>query len=511
MAQFLRVLMTAVLLLPVLASDTHAQVLLEIDGVELHGRAWRVMPSTGTCNVLETDTSYETRKDNHGAPMDVWRLDFSVRNGSGRWLDHLIARYEVESEWPDCTNWSGPDNAQFLELNSDVPLHELTVGWSGTIGSIQESGRNVVQPGQTLTTTEFIIVLGGDPEPRFSNWSMDFDFAVNPPSAGTPASAPVEPAGERQSAPTATAEQETVFWQSIVDSENPADFEAYMARFPNGVFRSLAKIRLVALLAPAHTRPVAAEVVDFGDDSGQYARDGECDDPRFTGPGASMGLDTHLRRDATDCREQHAAGRVDFTESRVATDAGLFIDFGDDSGQYARDGECDDPRFTGPGASMGLDTHLRRDATDCREQHAAGRVDFTESRVATDAGLFIDFGDDWEYEPGQRLGNGRCEDPRFDSNVHTAVPGLDATECRRLYEAGEIGLYGIDPDSGRVTDFGDDSGLWPRDGECNDGRFWVPPRQQGLWGTAGEDATDCRRLYEAGRVRVWGIDSMGGR
>ena len=47
--------------------------------------------------------------------------------------------------------------------------------------------------------------------------------------------------------PVATAEQETVFWQSIANSTDPADFEAYLAQFPNGVFRMLAQNRLAAL------------------------------------------------------------------------------------------------------------------------------------------------------------------------------------------------------------------------------------------------------------------------
>ena len=64
--------------------------------MELHGRARLVMSGAGSCNVLETDTSYEEYKANHGAPMDVWRLDFSVRNGSGRWLDHLIAHFKID-------------------------------------------------------------------------------------------------------------------------------------------------------------------------------------------------------------------------------------------------------------------------------------------------------------------------------------------------------------------------------------------------------------------------------
>ena len=45
----------------------------------------------------------------------------------------------------------------------------------------------------------------------------------------------------------ATAEQETVFWQSIANSTNPAEFEAYLAQFPNGVFRALAEARLSVL------------------------------------------------------------------------------------------------------------------------------------------------------------------------------------------------------------------------------------------------------------------------
>ena len=238
-----------------LAVDARGQRLLETDGVELRGEAQLVMSGGGTCNVLESDTAYEANKANDGAPMDIWRLDFSVRNGSGRWLDHLIARYQIDSEWPDCTNWDGPDATEFAEF----------IEWADSIGHIQESGRNVVAPDQTLTQTKFFIVLRGDPEPRFANWSMDFDFAVNPPTAtagagalGSPAPAP---------AATATAEQENLFWQSIMDSTNLADFEAYLAQFPNGVFRALAENRLEALRAPAGDSPTTT-VRSAGDQPG---------------------------------------------------------------------------------------------------------------------------------------------------------------------------------------------------------------------------------------------------
>ena len=57
--------------------------------------------------------------------------------------------------------------------------------------------------------------------------------------------------------PPATAEQENLFWQSVMNSTNPAMFEAYLAQFPNGVFRALAEARLAELRAPATNAPAA--------------------------------------------------------------------------------------------------------------------------------------------------------------------------------------------------------------------------------------------------------------
>ena len=239
MAQCWQALTMTLILFAIPAMDAYGQRLLEVDGIELRGNSQLVLSGGGTCNVLESDTSYEERKQNHGAPMDIWRLDFSVHNGSGRWLDHLIARYGIESEWPECTNWDGPDAGAFSQ----------NVEWSNSAGHIQESGRNVVAPGRTLTATHIFIVLHGDSEPRFSNWSMNFDFAAAPPPGfGSAASA-------QQAVPVATPEQENIFWQSIVNSTDPADFESYLKQFPSGVFRSLAQNRLRAIANSTRTDP----------------------------------------------------------------------------------------------------------------------------------------------------------------------------------------------------------------------------------------------------------------
>ena len=45
-----------------------------------------------------------------------------------------------------------------------------------------------------------------------------------------------------------------MFWQSIVNSTNPAVFEAYLEQFPNGVFRALAQVRLAEMREPAARR-----------------------------------------------------------------------------------------------------------------------------------------------------------------------------------------------------------------------------------------------------------------
>ena len=163
---------TAIVLLAfVTAPDAWAKRLYEIDGIELRGGARIVTYGAATCNVKEGSHSaaeYERIKDNDGQPLDVWQLDFSVYNGSGKWLDHLVARYGIESKWPDCTSWDGPTGTY------SEPLQ-----WADTIGIIQESGRNVVAPGATLTDSAFILVFHQD-QPHFSNWSVDFRFGDAP-------------------------------------------------------------------------------------------------------------------------------------------------------------------------------------------------------------------------------------------------------------------------------------------------------------------------------------------
>ena len=90
--------------------------------------------------------------------------------------------------------------------------------------------------GQTVASSPR---LGEDPDPL--SWTFPIDvpggrFALEvrlvEPAEGTELLWP---------------DRETVFWQSIVDSENPAVFEVYLEQWPEGTFARLAGIRLEEL------------------------------------------------------------------------------------------------------------------------------------------------------------------------------------------------------------------------------------------------------------------------
>lgn len=123
--------------------------------------------------------------------------------------------------------------------------------------------------------------------------------------------------------------------------------------------------------------PAMAQSVDFGTDNGEWANDGECDDPRFVGAGmtATQLLTDDIMADATDCQTAWDAGTLTLAGVKLA-DGKVEIDFGTDNGEWANDNECDDPRFEGPGmtATQLLSDDILNDATDCRTAFEAGNL-----------------------------------------------------------------------------------------------------------------------------------------
>ncbi len=186
--------------------------------------------------------------------------------------------------------------------------------------------------------------------------------------------------------------------------------------------------------------PASGQTPDFGDNASDWAFDGECDDPRFVGDGADdVLLEKDRMHDAADCRAAFEAGRIRLRASIPPSE----IYFGDNSSRWANDFECDDPRFEGEGADEVMLAHDRgHDANDCRALYEAGRVQLRSGETgAPIAAEKVSFGDD----SSRWARDGECDDPRFEG------PGMDetlleedrlrdATDCRALYDAFKIRL-----------------------------------------------------------------------
>ena len=204
-------------------------------------------------------------------------------------------------------------------------------------------------------------------------------------------------------------------------------------------FRILAATAFMAASSGAaavvHAQPA---MPDFGDDNSRWARDGECDDSRFTGPGMTDApfLESDIGHDASDCRSAFRSGKVQLVSASPGVGAPAF---GDDASDWSKDGECDDPRFRGAGMTTTtlLEDDILHDATDCSAAWARGEI-----RLAgVGASGIPDFGDN----ASNFANDGECDDPRFKG---PAMAGQllssdilhDARDCEAAWDNGDIEL-----------------------------------------------------------------------
>ena len=144
-------------------AGAHAQELLTTDdGISLRGTVRLLQGNAATCNVLQAnEPSYEEMRVNQDQPLHLWELEFSVFNGSGRALDHLIAYYDIASPWPPCTNWT--------EQYEGLGYYQ----WTGPSGRIQHTGTSMpTLPNQTHTETMRVLAFNGV-QPQFTDWSVN--------------------------------------------------------------------------------------------------------------------------------------------------------------------------------------------------------------------------------------------------------------------------------------------------------------------------------------------------
>ena len=171
---FARIVTAAVLLLG--SGSAGAETVYNQDGVRLSATTQEIDPGAATCRIREerhTAEQYEKLKPNDDQPLDVWRIEVLVANYSGKALDYLNAHVNVESSWPPCDHWDGP------EAHYGAP-----VVWTGPLMSIQDVG--TVEPGEELRETAFVLAWHEE-EPTLGRWDINYDFAAAP-RAGTASS-----------------------------------------------------------------------------------------------------------------------------------------------------------------------------------------------------------------------------------------------------------------------------------------------------------------------------------
>ena len=168
----------------------------------------------------------------------------------------------------------------------DAPADTL-VAFATRDGSVAEDGTGFNSPFTTALLTHLgepgveighyfrkvrdsvIASTNGRQEPFVYGSLSAEQFYLNPTSGDAQVAAvPILPAGQgNPQAGQADLEADMLFWRSIQDSDDEAEYFAYLSRFPNGVFAELARNRLVTISTPVAergTEEVAAASGNFG-------------------------------------------------------------------------------------------------------------------------------------------------------------------------------------------------------------------------------------------------------
>lgn len=227
--------------------DARSPASLVKDGIDLNG-VLRAMsaPRAGRLNVVVLDTclnnpfAADTARDAPALPADT-----------------LVAYATA----PGGFAADGPRHGVY----TNALLRELKRARSQTLGSllqhvaaqVREATANEQRPWTATTLTLSLPVHGANGGSRDASTSLA--WAVD--------DAPVVTLHSRGILPKDSSEQyEITFWNSIKDSNYPADYEAYLKAYPNGRFATLAHARIdrlraaAAASAPAAAPPAAAAV-----------------------------------------------------------------------------------------------------------------------------------------------------------------------------------------------------------------------------------------------------------
>ena len=189
-----------------------------------------------------------------GASLRMVILDACRNNPLARSMQRTVARRSVSG-------------GSFGDLNEDLLGDETLVAYAAAAGTTAADGRGRNSPytSALLAYLEEPLELSAVFRRVRGRVLESTDRQQRPHEygsllrehylSGVTASAPVAVAATDGAA--ARLQQENLFWQSILGSRNAADFEAYLAQFPDGVSGALATNRLTELrVDPARPGPV---------------------------------------------------------------------------------------------------------------------------------------------------------------------------------------------------------------------------------------------------------------
>ena len=217
----------------------------------------------------DTDLRYETvtlddvLASTAGAGLRVVILDACRDNPLARSMTRTVRSRSVS-------------NGSFGELDDALLGDETLVAYSAAAGTTADdgAGRNSPYAAALLAHLEERLEVGmlfrrvrervlnatdGRQRPHeYHSLLGEHYLGVAPVGGGLAAAGgagvPAASVAARGSSPV-LAQQETVFWESVRESANPAELEAYLARWPNGVYAPLARTRVAALRSAAVVDP----------------------------------------------------------------------------------------------------------------------------------------------------------------------------------------------------------------------------------------------------------------
>ncbi len=209
---------------------------------------------------FETLTLDDLMVSTAGASLRLVILDACRNNPLARSMQRTAASRSVSG-------------GSFADLNEDLLGDETLVAYAAAAGTTAADGRgrnspytaallsHLETPVEILTLfrrvrAQVLASTNGQQRPH-EYQSLVREHYLSGVSGTVPMTITVAGDGATTAA---RLQQENLFWESIRESTNPGDFEAYLHQYPAGVYRVLATNRLAALRTSAADPPAAPAV-----------------------------------------------------------------------------------------------------------------------------------------------------------------------------------------------------------------------------------------------------------